>query len=202
MPRMPLALAAAILALALQAPSANAAIVPGQVIDGPSSDIQRFGDIDLAPDGTGALTYVKAVGGNNNIFVSIFNGSGWGPGQQVSNGTLCPAQFSCSDPHVAAGNGGRVVVTFVANSSAGAGNLEAALRPNAASPFQLAQAAPGSNGEIQGDDVDMDPVSGVAYAVMDQVANVRASRLSGTTWTEVLGAGSAGNISGANNDTP
>jgi hypothetical protein len=201
MPRKPLALAAAILFAAL-VPSARAAIVPGQVIDGPSANILRFGDIDLAPDGTGALVYVKTVGGNNNIFVSVFNGTSWGPGQELSNGTLCPAQFSCSDPHVAAGNGGRVVVTFVANAAAGAGNLEAALKPNAAGTFQLADAAPGSDGEIQGDDVDMDPASGVAYAVMDQIANVRASRLSGSTWTEVLGAGNLGNISGSNNDTP
>src|SRR4051812_43608741 len=177
MPRKPLALAAT-LALLFLAPAARAAVVPGQVIDGPSSDIQRFGDIDLAPDGTGALTYVKAVGGKNNIFVSIFNGSAWGPGQRVSNDTLCPAQFSCSNPHVAAGNGGRVVVTFVANSAANQGNLEAALKPNAAGAFQLADTSPGSDGEVLGEDVDMDPVSGVAYAVMDQVANVRASRLS------------------------
>jgi hypothetical protein len=46
----------------------------------------------------------------------------------------------------------------------------------------------------------MDPVSGVAYAVIDQAGqHVRASRLSGTTWTEVGGA--ATNLDGPTDDT-
>ena len=195
MPRKPLALAA-VLALALIAPTAHAAIVPGQVIDGPSADVQRFGDLDIAPDGTGALAYVKKVGGNDNIFVSLFNGSTWGPGQRVSNDTICPAAAVCLDPHVAAGNGGRVVVTFRSENT----NLSAALKPNGSSPFALGSPAPGSNGVVDGSDVDMDPASGVAYAVIDTAGgNVRASRLSGTTWTEIGGA--AHNLDGANNDT-
>src|SRR5690242_3496854 len=105
MPRKPLALAAA-LAFAVLVPSAHAAVVPGQVIDGPSSDIRNLGDLDLAPDGTGALVYVKQVGGKDNVFVSLFNGATWGPGQRLSTDTLCPAAFSCEHPHVAAGNGG------------------------------------------------------------------------------------------------
>ena len=43
-------------AAALSAPVASqAAILPGQTIDGPSADIKSFGNVDVAPDGTGAI---------------------------------------------------------------------------------------------------------------------------------------------------
>jgi hypothetical protein len=188
MPRKPLALAAA-LAFAVLVPAAHAAIVPGQVIDGPSSAIQHFNDLDMAPDGTGALVYTKHVGIVDDIFVSTFNGSAWSTPQDISTTVTC----NCAQARVAAGNGGRLVVTFVD----AAATLHAALKPNGASPFQLTSPAPGSAGEVSGDDVDMDPVSGVAYVVIDQAGqHVRASRLSGTTWTEVNGAGALGNLDG------
>jgi hypothetical protein len=177
MPRKPLALAATVL-LALLAPAAHAAIVPGQVIDGPSADVQRFGDIDIAPDGTGALVYTKNVGGNPNVWASTFNGTAWSAPANVS-GNECPAPTSCVDPHVAAGNGGRVVIVFKANGA----SLQAVLKPNAASPFGVPVKAAASN-TAQGGDVDMDPVSGVAYAVVDQ-NSVTAARLVGSTWTDV-----------------
>jgi hypothetical protein len=194
MNRKPLALAAA-LALAVLAPAAHAAVVPGEAIDGPSSAIQHFNDLDMAPDGTGALVYTKHVGIVDDIFVSTYNGSAWSTPQDISTASTC----NCGQGRVAAGNGGRVVVTYVDVG----GTLRAVLRPNAGAAFGTPDsAAPGSAGEVGGDDVDMDPVSGVAYAVIDQAGqHVRATRLSGTTWTEVNGAGALGNLDGPTDDT-
>jgi hypothetical protein len=178
MPRKPLALAA-VLALALIAPTAHAAIVPGQVIDGPSNLIQRFSDIDMAPDGTGALAYVKKVGIEEHIFVSRFVGGAWTPPEQISTGLTC----NCANAHVAAGNGGRVVVVF---TDAGL-VAHAAIKANAAAPFQLTLPDAGTGAAIQDLDVDMDPVSGVAYAIEDTGAHIAAARYpgTGTTWSTI-----------------
>lgn len=187
MPRKPLALAAA-LSFALLVPSAHAAIVPGQVIDGPSADIQRFGDLDMAPDGTGALTYVKKVSGIDHIFVSRFVGGTWRTPEEVDNGVTC----DCSFPHVAVGNGGRTLVVFHA-----AGNvLRAALKSNGSSPFQFLDPDLKNNGKITYADVDMNPVTGDAYEIsdiLDSGNHVAAARLSGTTWTQVATADSTHN---------
>ncbi len=183
MARKPLALAAATLALGLTAPAVRAAIVPGQVIDGPSNAVQRFGDVDMAPDGTGALAYVKKLGtpSKEHIFVSRFVGGAWTPPEQVSTAADCP----CSVPHVAVGNGGRVVVVFSDLNQV----PQAALKPDGASPFQLTSPDAGTGGgsQIQNEDVDMDPVSGVAYAIEDVGVNqhVAAARLVGTTWSTI-----------------
>jgi hypothetical protein len=183
MTRKPLGLALVALALGLTAPAVHAAIVPGQVIDGPNNAVQRFGDVDMAPDGTGALAYVKKVGtpSKEHIFVSRFVGGAWTSPEQVSAAADCP----CSVPHVAVGNGGRVVVVF-----SDVGQVpQAALKPNGAGPFQLTSPDAGTGGgsQIQNEDVDMDPVSGVAYAIEDVGVNqhVAAARLVGTTWSTI-----------------
>lgn len=182
MRRARLALVAA-LALAIPA-TAHAAIVPGKAIDGPSADVVQFGDIDMAADGTGALAYTKKIAGVNHIFVSRFANGAWGPGQQADVGLPDPSQF----PHVAAGNGGRAVVTFVNKPVAGFGSLRAALAPNSASGFTVASPDATTDTLVADSDVAMDPVSGVAYTVFTAAnmgGDVHAARLSGTTWTPI-----------------
>src|SRR3954449_225207 len=187
----PLALAA-VVAAALFAPAARAAIVPGQVIDGPNNLVQKFSDVDLLPDGTGALAYVKKVGmpSQEHIFVSLFTGGAWTSPEDVKTTAECP----CGQAHVAAGNGGRVVVTFVDVKT----NLQSAGKQKGGGPFQLLPVDVG--GGIQNDDVDMDPVSGVAYAIDDigpGMLHVRASRLVTTTWAPVT-TGTLGNLLDSN----
>ena len=182
MRRARLALVTALL-LAIPA-TAHAAIVPGKAIDGPSADIVQFGDIDMAPDGTGAIAYTKKIAGVNHIFVSRFANGAWGTGQQADVGLADPSQF----PHVAAGNGGRVVVTFVNKPVAGLGNLRAALAPNSASGFTVASPDATTDTLVSDSDVAMDPVSGVAYTVFTAAnmgGDVHAARLSGSTWTAI-----------------
>ncbi len=120
----------------------------------------------------------------NHIFVSRFANGAWGTGQQADVGLADPSQF----PHVAAGNGGRVVVTFVNKPVAGLGNLRAALAPNSASGFTVGSPDATTDTLVSDSDVAMDPVSGVAYTVFTAAnmgGDVHAARLSGTTWTAI-----------------
>jgi hypothetical protein len=184
-----LALAVAVL-LALPA-AANAAIVPGAIVDGPDANIVSFGDLDMAPDGTGALTYSKKVGGTQHTFVSLYSNGAWGAGAQVDTGVATATSF----PHVAVGNGGRVLVTFTDAMN----NLYGALKPNAASPFTLTSPDTTSNTIIDYAEVDMDPASGVAYTAFHTNTNhVRASMLpaTGTTWSPVAASGNLDNNPG------
>ena len=88
----------------------------------------------------------------------------------------------------AAGNGGRVVVTFVNKPVAGLGNLRAALAPNSASGFTVGSPDATTDTLVSDSDVAMDPVSGVAYTVFTAAnmgGDVHAARLSGSTWTAI-----------------
>ena len=117
------ALATALAALAL--PAAASAAVTTQSIDGPSADISRFSDIAMAPDGTGALVYLKKDGGKDHVFVSVRTGGTWKAGVRVDTGADMGSAPCRTDgalrAHVAAANGGRVVVTYL--SGAGPANF-------------------------------------------------------------------------------
>ncbi|MGZ4200427.1 MAG: hypothetical protein ACXVRH_00035 [Thermoleophilaceae bacterium] len=161
-------------------PAAHAA---STVIDGPASQIRKFGGLDMAPDGTGAIAYSKQIGTDEHVFVARFTNGTWGAPVEV-DGTLSP-----DDPtsiQVAAGNGGRVVVTYVNLAGTTSGALESAVSPSSSAGFTLAPVD--TAGTAIDDDLDMDPVSGAAYVVYDTVGqHVMAQRWpgSGTAWTAV-----------------
>src|SRR5665213_1171461 len=71
-----LSLAAALTSLAA-AQQARAVILPGVTIDGPSEDIEGFGGVAMAEDGTGGLVYLKRVNGVAHVFVSRYIGGRW-----------------------------------------------------------------------------------------------------------------------------
>ena len=68
------------------APPRRRASSPATPIDGPSADIQSLGDLDVARDGTGALAYVKRVGGVDHVFVSRLVDGAFQPPEQVDAG--------------------------------------------------------------------------------------------------------------------
>jgi len=163
------ALSTAIVAAALALPaSAGAAFFPGEPIDGPSGDIVRFGDLDVARDGGGALAYVKRDGGVDHIFVSQLERGVWSPPQRVD------AELSAAgaQPVVAAADAGRVAVAFVSG-----GSLFAVSRPAGAPGFSAPAlvAASASNPAI-----DMS-INGAAYLSFTtagaSAADVRVARL-------------------------
>jgi hypothetical protein len=130
MRRLLVAIACAAGTPALLAGSAAAqqpAAVPPIVIDGPSADIVQPSGlaISLARDGTGGLVYLKRVGGVEHVFLSALVGGAFQPPAQVD-----PGPGDASQPVIAAGNGGLLVVAFISG-----GELYAVTRASASAPF-------------------------------------------------------------------
>jgi hypothetical protein len=171
----------AVLAAVLALPAAAGAAVNGKFfegtpIDGPSADIRSLGDLDVARDGTGALAYVKRVGGVDHVFVSRLVNGVFGPGEQVDAGL----GGAGADPTVAVSDGGRLVVGFVNGSS-----VYSVVRPAGAGYAPVQQvAAVGVN-----PDVEMS-INGVAYLTWSSGGNVFAGRLerNGVAFNAIPGA--------------
>ncbi len=179
----PVAPVAVLAALAL-APAASATVLPPAVIDTAPLQIK---DIAVAPDGTGALVYLKTVGADDRVFLSLLAADGtWGAPQVADT----DAGDDEAAARVAVGNGGRVLVGY---------------RDGAALHYRLITATGGAlsaegnirvaaNATAIGDDWDLDMnAAGVAYAAWKEFNpgvmhnDVRAWRLEGTTATGLLG---------------
>ncbi|MCP9490758.1 MAG: hypothetical protein MSC31_12925 [Solirubrobacteraceae bacterium MAG38_C4-C5] len=97
-------------AAALAAPtSAQAAFFPGEPIDGPGDAITALGEVELAPDGTGAVAYLKPDGGVDHVFVARFVDGRFQAPERVDAGL----DAASSQPVVAADDEGRLAVAFV-----------------------------------------------------------------------------------------
>jgi hypothetical protein len=150
-------------------PAAAGAAVPGKYfagepVDGPSADIQSLGDLDVARDGTGALAYVKRVGGIDHVFVSrLVNGVFQAP-EQIDAGL----GGAGSQPTVAASDGGRLVVAF-----ASGGGVFSTVRPAGAPGFAALQQISAAGADP---DVEMS-INGVAYLTWTSNGDVLAARL-------------------------
>ncbi len=109
---------------------------PPVTIDGPTPDLVGLSGMSLARDGTGGLVYGKRVLGTPHVFVSrLLNGAFHAP-QQVDSGLIGDS----SQPVIAAGNGGLLLIAFV-----NGGRLYVVVRPNASAasvgPTALADGA-------------------------------------------------------------
>ena len=131
--RLPRACLLAAFALAAAAPGLASAAVrrtptfspPNVVVDGPSPDISSLNGISIARDGTGGLLYVKNVDGVAHVFVSRLLSGSFQPPQQVDPGL----PTASSQPVIAAGQGGLLIVAFI-----NGGDLYVAQAPSAPSP--------------------------------------------------------------------
>ncbi len=104
---MVLALAAAAVAAAPAA--AQPSLSPPVTIDGPDPAIQSLNGLSVARDGTGGLVYLKAVGGVPHVFVSALIGGQFQAPVEVDGGL----GGASSQPVIAAGNGGVLLIAFV-----------------------------------------------------------------------------------------
>jgi hypothetical protein len=147
--------------------AAHAAFFTGEAIDGPSADIRSVGDLDIARDGTGAVTYVKRDGGVDHIYVSRLVDGAYQPPERVDAGIDAPA----SQPAVAASDGGRLVVAFIAG-----GSSFAAVRANGATGWGAPQLLASGASDPS---VDMS-FNGAAYATYTVGGNVLAARMDRT----------------------
>jgi hypothetical protein len=171
---------ALIAALALAAP-AGAATVPGAIVDGPNTDIQSFGGLDVAADGTAALVYLKQEGGVDHVFASVFSAGTWSTPGRVDTGKTDPS----AKPRVAVAADGKVLITFL-NGAAADKPLYSVFKPNTAGAFGAPVPIEG-NPAVRGDDLDMnrDGIAYVTFPVGGGGNDVRAARFDGANWTQV-----------------
>jgi hypothetical protein len=178
-------LTASLAAVLGAAPTASAGFFPAQAIDGPSADILQFGGIDVAADGTGALVYVKKVGGQEHIFASTLSNGAWSAPQRVDAGAALPS----GSPRVAAANGGRVAIVYVGNVG-GDNVLSGVVKPSSGvgygAPTPVLDPAGGAT-PLLNPAIDMN-VAGIAYAIVSDrtaVPQIVGARLAGGTWTPI-----------------
>ncbi len=184
------------LLLALLAPSASAAIFPGDPVVGPSGTVRSLGGIDLAPDGGGAIVYTMQDGGVDHVFASRLVNGGWSAPERLDGGLDAPS----SQPTVAAADGGRVVTAF-----ANGGNVYAVTRAATGAGWVRQTLWSGGASDPH---VDVS-VNGKAYAVFAAPGagghDVRVAHASsGGAWT-VVGApldANAGNDAGTGAGRP
>ncbi|HEY4279475.1 MAG TPA: hypothetical protein VGM91_14720 [Conexibacter sp.] len=122
--------AALLLWALLGAAPARAGVYTGEIAYGPDGGLQSIGNVDLAPDGSGAIAYTVNRDGVDHVFVSRLVNGGWGAPEQVDPGL--PDASSQID--VATADGGRVVATYV-----NAGNVYAATRASYAANWSVQQ---------------------------------------------------------------
>jgi hypothetical protein len=154
---------AALAALALT-PAAAGARVPGglfagETVDGPSVAIQALTDLDVARDGGGGLTYLKG----GHVFLSRLAGGAFQPPVQLDVGET----GASSQPVVAAGDGGSLVVAWI-----NAGTLLTRVLAPGATAFSAPQAVATAATSA---DVDLG-VDEVAYVTWASGGDVRAAR--------------------------
>ena len=102
--------AAAVCAVLLILPSGAGAIVSDvQPIDGPSGEVIDVSDAAMSEDGTGGIVYLKRESGRSHVFAARYSGGRWAPPQRVDVGQ----DFDSSWARIGAGDGGRLVVTWV-----------------------------------------------------------------------------------------
>jgi len=115
---------------------------PATVVDGPSADIVGLNGISMARDGTGGLVYLKDVAGVAHVFVSRVAGGFFQPPEEIDSALAGPS----SQPVIAAGNGGLLVIAFI-----NGGSLWVVDRSSTASGYQAPVALIGaaSNPSVQ-----------------------------------------------------
>jgi hypothetical protein len=157
------ALAVAV-AFLLVAPPAHAGFFRGVPVDGADAP----GDVDLAPDGDGALTYVKG----GHVFVSSLRRGTPATPVQVDAGQAAAS----SQPSVATTNGGRVLVVWVND-----GKLWASLRPRSGAAFSSPAVA--AAGPVDQPVVSM-TIGGKAYAAFGSAGDARYAYMAADgTWS-------------------
>jgi hypothetical protein len=93
----------------VRTPSADAVISQPTVIDGPNTEAITLGNVAMAADGTGGVVYTKTVEGKPHVFASRFDGTSWSAPIRVDSEN----PFETTEPRIAAGNGGRLLVVWV-----------------------------------------------------------------------------------------
>lgn len=188
----------AILCLALLAAPASAVAIVSDVqpIDGPSADTIGIGDAAMSEDGTGGIVWLKRVDGHSHVFAAQFRNGAWGPGRRVDVGQA----FDSTWARIGAGDGGRLVVTWVQEFGIESDRLFSATLDPGANGFQPPVPIDFNVGEATSTFPDLAMARGgqayLAYRVVTDTspsnppgyvgADTRVARYNGRLWS-VLG---------------
>jgi hypothetical protein len=190
------AIAACALALVWPA-TAAAEVSDSQPIDGPSADIVEVADAAMAEDGSGGVVYLKKADGRNHVFVAAFRAGSWSAPQRVDNGQA----FDSSWPRIAAGNRGRLLVTWVQEFGVGTDRMFSATLDPGAAAFQPPIPVDFNVGEATASFPDLAMNAGgqayLAYLVVTDTspnnppqyvgASVRVARYNNRLWSQFGG---------------
>lgn len=194
---MPLRLAIACASLLLATPATASAIVTDvHLLDGPSADAIDVADAAMSEDGTGGVVWLRREGGRAHVYAAQFGKDGWGAPQRVDVGQA----FDSSWPRIGAGDGGRLVVTWVQEFGVESDRLFSATLDPGARGFQPPVPIDFNVGEATSTYPDLAMARGgqayLAYRVVTDVspsnppgyvgADVRVARYNGRLWS-VLG---------------
>jgi hypothetical protein len=181
----------------LVAPATATAVVSDvQPIDGPSAEVIDVGDAAMSEDGTGGIVYLKRLDGHSHVFAAQYTGGAWRPPQRVDVGQ----NFDSSWPRIGAGDGGRLVVTWVQEFGVESDRLFSATLDPGANGFQAPVPIDFNVGEATSTFPDLAMARGgqayLVYRVITDVspanppgyvgADVRVGRYNGRLWS-VLG---------------
>ncbi len=115
------------------APSGAGAVVSDvQPIDGPSADLVDVADAAMSEDGSGGIVYLKRVDDRPHVFAVQFRKGQWGSPLRVDVGQA----FASSWARIGAGDGGRLVVTWVQEFGVESDRMFSATLDPGASGFQ------------------------------------------------------------------
>jgi hypothetical protein len=192
-----LRIAIACVPLLLVAPATAFAVVSDvQLIDGPSADVVDIADAAMSEDGTGGIVWLRRVDGHPHVFAAQFKAGAWGPPRRVDVGQ----SFESKWPRIGAGDGGRLVVTWVLEFGLESDRLFSASLDPGANGFQAPVPIDFNVGEATSTFPDLAMARGgqayLAYRVLTDTspanppgyvgADVRIARYNGRLWS-VLG---------------
>jgi hypothetical protein len=161
------------LPICLSAPTPALAVIhPASVLDGPANDILEVDGAAMAPDGSGGILYRKEVEGIPHVFAVPFANGHWGGPLQVDGEDL----YGASQPAIAAGEGGRLLVVWVQPRNVSSGGvtlyelMSASLQPGAGGFGQAIVVDPNVGEPFTGDVSAVAPTlamarDGAAYVV-------------------------------------
>lgn len=187
-----------VLLLALLPATARAEIGDTKMIDGPSADIVEAGDAAMAEDGSGGIVYLRSEAGRKHVFVAQFVEGAWRAPQRLDVGQA----FDSSWPRIAAGDNGRLLVTWVQEFGVETDRMFSATLDPGARLFQAPVPVDFNVGEATASYPDLTMNAGgqayLAYFVINEVStayppgyvlgSVRVARYSNRLWSPLGGA--------------
>src|SRR5262249_35986472 len=135
---------------------ARALITPPVTLDGPSPLVSEFGGVAMARDGSGGVVYVKSVEGIPHVFACRYVGGRWSGPIRVD----WDKPFPGSEPRIAAGPRGDLLVVWVTPVATSHGKLQ----------YALYSARIGPGAESFGPSLPVDPDVGQGIGVDPSIA--------------------------------